>query len=118
MKLIIAGSRHLDIPYVFIQWAIAKFNLNESEVVCGEANGIDRAGKSYAHWLNVPVKSFSADWKTHGRSAGPKRNKQMAEYADALLLIWDGKSAGSRNMKEQMEKLNKPVYEYIIKRVV
>ncbi len=82
------------------------------------AHGIDEAGE---HWGLVNFKKvveFPADWDTNGRSAGPIRNKQMAEYGDALLLIWDGKSAGSRNMKETMEKLNKPVYEYIIKRVV
>jgi hypothetical protein len=41
----------------------------------------------------------------------------MAEYADALLLIWDGKSRGSLNMKQQMLKLEKPVYEVIVKKL-
>jgi len=58
---------------------------------------------------------FPADWDTHGRAAGPIRNKQMAEYGDALLLIWDGESRGSANMKSNMKKLGKPVYEIIIK---
>lgn len=61
-------------------------------------------------------KEFPADWKAHGKAAGPIRNKQMAEYADALLLIWDGESKGSASMKNEMLKLNKPVYEVIIKR--
>jgi hypothetical protein len=39
----------------------------------------------------------------------------MAEYADALLLIWNGESRGSANMKENMVKLGKPVYEVILK---
>ena len=33
---------------------------------------------------------FDTDWNKHGRAAGPIRNKQMAEYGDALLIIWDG----------------------------
>ena len=57
---------------------------------------------------------FDADWETHGKAAGPIRNAQMAKYADALLLIWDWKSKGSANMKQEMFKLNKPVYEVII----
>lgn len=41
----------------------------------------------------------------------------MAEYADAALIImWDGGSKGSLNMKENMEKLGKPVYTYYIKK--
>jgi hypothetical protein len=39
----------------------------------------------------------------------------MADYADALLLIWDGESKGSANMKKNMEKQNKKVYEVILK---
>ena len=47
----------------------------------------------------------------NGKAAGHVRNKKMAEYGDALLLIWDGKSKGSANMKKEMQKLNKPIYE-------
>jgi hypothetical protein len=39
----------------------------------------------------------------------------MAEYADALLLIWDGSSRGSANMRQQMERRGKPVYEVILR---
>jgi hypothetical protein len=39
----------------------------------------------------------------------------MAEYADALILVWDGKSRGSASMKREMEKLGKPIYEVIVK---
>jgi hypothetical protein len=37
----------------------------------------------------------------------------MAEYGDALLLIWDGKSKGSKNMKARMKGMQKPVFEVI-----
>ena len=58
---------------------------------------------------------FKAEWTIHGKAAGPIRNRKMAEYGDALLLIWDGTSKGSSNMKIEMEKRNKPIYEIIIK---
>ncbi len=61
------------------------------------------------------LKEFPPDWEKHGKAAGPIRNKEMAEYADALLLIWDGKSRGSASMKKEMEKLEKPIYEVILK---
>ena len=49
---------------------------------------------------------FQADWDRHGKAAGPIRNAQMAVYAaeepgGALLLIWDGKSRGSRSMLKE-----------------
>ena len=63
---------------------------------------------------NYNTKTFLPDWKTKGRAAGPIRNKEMAIYADILLLIWDGKSRGSKSMKDEMLKLQKPIYEVII----
>lgn len=118
MKLIIAGSRYLDEELVYskiVMWRMN--NIPHLEIVSGGCKGVDHAGEYYADFYDLPIKRFPADWKKHGRAAGPIRNKQMADYADALLLIWDGISRGSLSMKKEMEKLNKPIYEIIIKGV-
>ena len=120
MKLIIAGSRTLKIGTSLIDALFSVMNLNGkvSEIVSGTAPGVDTVGDDYAKLaVNYPMKlkEFPADWDKYGKSAGPIRNKQMAEYADALLLIWDGASRGSDSMKREMEKLYKPIYEIIIK---
>ena len=39
-----------------------------------------------------------ADWDKHGKAAGPIRNAEMAEVADALIAFWDGQSRGTANM--------------------
>lgn len=117
MKLIIAGSRTLTVYADFIGGAIRSFKMPAVyEIVSGKALGIDLSGERYANKWNIPIKEFSADWKLYGKAAGPIRNREMAEYADALLLIWDGKSKGSKNMKETMINLNKSVYEVILKK--
>lgn len=64
---------------------------------------------------SLKLTKFPADWDKFGKAAGHIRNKQMAEEADALLLIWDGESKGSANMKKEMLFKNKPVYEVILK---
>lgn len=51
-----------------------------------------------ANEQGIPVVEFPADCKLHRKAAGPIRNEQMAQYADALILVWDGKSAGSSSM--------------------
>jgi len=43
---------------------------------------------------------FPAEWNKFGKAAGPKRNKEMAIAADALIAFWDGKSRGTKNMIE------------------
>lgn len=126
MKLIIAGSRTIKPSLGLIENLLNTFKLYPNEIVSGTAGGVDRAGENYVKEYNtncwhldlngeVTLKTFSADWDTHGKAAGPIRNKQMAEYADALLLIWDGESRGSANMKREMQKLGKPIYEVILR---
>jgi hypothetical protein len=115
MKLIIAGSRHLTVQYDELFKIVEKFGLTPiHEVVSGGATGIDRAGEVMAEAYEIPLKRFPADWAKYGGNAGPRRNAQMAVYGDALLLIWDGKSTGSRNMLRRMRGMQKPVYEIIM----
>lgn len=114
MKLIIAGTRSLYVDDYLMERLVIHFKLYPSEIVCGGAKGIDECGERYAQAEVKPVKYFEADWDKHGRAAGPVRNSEMAKYADALLLIWNGSSPGSLNMKLNMEKLSKPVYEVIL----
>lgn len=117
MKLIIAGSRDLEPSYGFIMDSIKMLGItNIKEVVSGCASGVDHEGEHWASHASVPIKRFPANWTKHGKAAGPIRNIQMAEYADCLLLIWDGESKGSYSMKTEMEKLNKPIYEIILKK--
>lgn len=119
MKLIIAGSRNLKLEPGFIEGLLKTFNILDSvkEVVSGGADGVDWHGEEFSiDFLCKDAKMFPADW-TQGPIAGPMRNKRMAEYADALLLIWSGASPGSSSMKAEMLKLKKPIYEVIIRSI-
>ena len=116
MKLIIAG-RNLSPSLDFIMSSINMSGVaNITEIVSGAAKGVDSAGENWANEYSVAIKRFHADWDAHGRAAGPIRNKEMARYADRLLLVWNGESRGSLSMKKEMNRLNKPVYEVILRR--
>ena len=106
MKVIIAGSRTIT-DYNVVFSAIRNSGYKITEVVSGGAKGVDRLGERYAHENGIPVKRFLPDWRELGKAAGPVRNADMAEYADALIAIWDGKSAGTRHMIQIMSGLGK-----------
>lgn len=67
-------------------------------VVSGAAKGADKLGEEYAHEHGYTVEQYPADWNTHGKAAGPIRNAQMANSADALIAFWDGQSRGTQSM--------------------
>lgn len=111
MKVIIAGSRDIN-DISTIAHAFHRVHWNINEVVSGGAHGVDRLGETWAKEMSIPVTLFPADWDTHGKAAGHIRNRQMANYADALIAIWDGKSSGTLNMINTMVLFKKPVYVY------
>jgi hypothetical protein len=96
MKVIIAGSRYASVEGV-IPLLMDKLSWPVTEVVSGHSGNVDFAGEEWALLRSIPVKIFPADWSL-GRKAGPIRNRQMAEYADALVAVWDGKSRGTLDM--------------------
>lgn len=110
LRVIIAGSRTLEHP-LLVRRAVRESKFKITEVVSGCApEGADKFGERWAKQNNILVKQFPADWLTHGKAAGMLRNVQMADYADALIAIWDGESVGTRNMIGEMGKRQKPVF--------
>lgn len=107
MAVIVAGGR----DYQFTADDIAKLErIPVREVVSGGATGADRCGEQWAESRGIPVKQFPADWKTHGRAAGPIRNRQMAEYADAVALFPGGR--GTASMAKEAEKAGIAIYDF------
>lgn len=116
MKVIIAGSRAI-VSTKEIRIAIAESGFKITEVVCGMARGVDRLGWRWAEHNKIPVKAMPAKWFDdmggyYNRAAGRERNRQMAEYADALIAVWDGDSTGTAHMIETMRKMGKEVFVY------
>ncbi len=106
MKTIIAGCRDVD-DFGIVDAALTEFYYQHgcpTEVVSGAAMGADMLGERWAKLHFIPVARFPANWDEHGKAAGPIRNRQMAEYADALVAVWDGKSKGTKNMIDEATK--------------
>lgn len=115
-KVIIAGGRDFS-DYEYLR-ASADSDLagisEDIEIVSGEAKGADSLGERYAKEKGYSVKLFPAEWDKYGRAAGPRRNADMAAYADALIAFWDGKSRGTKNMidKATAKGLKVSVHQY------
>ena len=114
MKTIIAGSRTIT-DYDILRKVLKECPWEITEIVSGTARGVDILGERYAEDHGIPLKRFPADWnnlaqpgakvkldsrtpRQYNSNAGHFRNEQMAQYAEACVLIWDGKSTGTLSM--------------------
>lgn len=62
---------------------------SDGVLVHGAATGVDTALDEHVseRWPNARIESFPADWRKHGRAAGPIRNASMLAHADALVAF-------------------------------
>lgn len=105
-RVIIAGTRTFNdyellekhTTYMLSRRASANTPI---EIVSGGAPGADALGERYAREHGYKLTIFPADWGRYGRRAGPIRNRQMVEYADALIAFYNGTSRGTANVIEE-----------------
>jgi predicted Rossmann fold nucleotide-binding protein DprA/Smf involved in DNA uptake len=125
MKVIIAGSRDVT-NYSLVEKAVKDSGFKITEVVSGGARGVDALGEEWAkNNLKKKPKIFEANWKDlkakgaiikngpygpYNANAGFARNKEMAVYADALIVLIKNNSPGSSHMYDEMKQLKKKVY--------
>ncbi len=112
-RVVIAGGRdyyNYDEAKSYIDFCLSNIrNENEIIILSGCASGADAIGERYAKENGFEVEKYPADWKIYGKSAGPRRNKQMAELSDYVICFWDKKSKGTKSMIDYARKCGKPV---------
>src|SRR5688500_4746323 len=101
MKVVVCGSRTVT-NYKLVETVINKciedYGIQVTELVSGAAKGVDTLAETWALKNSVVIKRYPANWDVYGISAGPIRNRQMGDYCDVIIAIWDGKSRGTKNM--------------------
>lgn len=99
-RVIIAGGRDFN-DFDLLKQKMDKLLSNvigDIAIVSGMARGADSLGARYAALKGYALYNFPADWDKYGKSAGYRRNEEMARNADALVAFWDGKSKGTKHM--------------------
>ena len=104
MKILIVGSRSItdfDLsPYI---------PADVDTIISGGANEIDTLAEQYADLRRISKYIIRPRYDLYGRVAPLKRNEQMVDMADAVLVIWDGKSKGTQYPVKYTQKANKPI---------
>ncbi len=106
MKLLVCGSRNVD-DYGLIRANLDK--IQPTEIIHGGAFGADSLAHRWATENKIPVTVIKPDWDTHGKAAGPIRNRQMVDICDEVLAFWDGTSRGTKSTIDYTKSVNKPL---------
>ena len=104
MKLLIIGSRSIT------DFDLSLYIPKETDtIISGGAEGIDSLAEQYADRHRLSKYILRPRYDLYGRAAPLKRNEQMVDMADAVLVIWDGRSKGTQHTIKYAEKANKPL---------
>ncbi len=113
-KIVIAGCRDFN-DYNkakdFIESCLEKIS-SEHEIIIlsGGCRGADLLGERYAKEKGYSVEKHPANWGKYGKSAGVKRNEEMAKNCDVVICFWDQKSRGTRNMISVAQKYEREIF--------
>lgn len=124
LRVIIAGGRDFDDFPLLMNKCIEIIaedtkeddTIEKIRFVSGTARGADKLGEQYARIAHYEVSRFPAAWDTYGKSAGYKRNAEMAKFASedgnigVLIAFWDGKSRGTKHMIDLAKRYGLDVY--------
>lgn len=87
MRVLVCGGRdYMDKPFL---WNILD-GIGPPEVsgvVSGMASGADSFAAEWALRFGFPLYEFPADWRAHGKAAGPIRNQRMIDEGKPDLVI-------------------------------
>ena len=104
MKLMIAGSRSIK------DFDISPYMPEGVEmIISGGATGIDTLAEAYADKHRLSKMILRPRYDLYAKAAPLKRNEQMIEEADTILIFWDGKSRGTEYTIKISEKMNKKI---------
>lgn len=112
MRVVVCGSRDWT-DFECIQVALIDLeDLGEPiEIIHGACpTGADHYADIVADALGFTVRRFPADWKTHGKAAGPIRNREMLNLLpDRVLAFQRNGSRGTQGTINEARRRGIPV---------
>lgn len=119
MKVLVCGGRDMDRHDAWnwlernakdeLSFASGLNSFTIEMIIHGGCRGADEGAGEWAKSEHIPVAVCQADWKKHGKAAGPIRNQQMINLhaPDYVIALPGGK--GTENMIRLAESHGIPV---------
>ena len=118
MRMAIVGSRNItdkDLVVEMFNEAIHQYAHGDDTItiLSGGAKGVDTVAREIAKMYNLDFVLFKPYHMLDSSvEYEPKyfftRNKQIADNSDVVVIVWDGKSSGTRHMLDYCKRHKKP----------
>lgn len=107
--LVCGGRDYCDLPTVnaFLDGITPRPTM----IIHGGARGADECAWRWACRSCVPDEAYPADWKTHGRAAGPIRNQRMLDEGKPDLVVAFPGGRGTADMVRRAKAAGVKVIE-------
>ena len=102
MKIAIVGSR--DVTVTNLEEYVSEGDV----IVSGGAKGVDTCAAQYARAHGLELVEFLPQYERYGRGAPIKRNREIVDYSDKVIVFWNGTSKGAESVIKYAEKVGKP----------
>ena len=90
-RIVVAGCRHFEdysAASTYIDMCIYRIRTEHTLIfLSGGCRGADTLGERYANENGFGIEYYPANWKKYGKSAGRKRNLQMAQDCDYVICV-------------------------------
>jgi hypothetical protein len=107
MRVLVCGGRDFhDIELVNVVLAELDKSIGITTIIHGKAKGADTLGGVWGEANQKEILVFPADWKKHGKRAGPIRNQQMLDEGHPDLVVAFPGGNGTEHMKKISRRSN------------
>lgn len=113
MRVLVCGGRDFN-NYVFVYDALDELHEKEgpfTEVIVGGAPGADYWAESWAWMAGIQRRVYRADWKRHGKAAGPIRNQTMLALGAPHVVVAFPGGRGTADMVSRANRAGIKVIE-------
>jgi hypothetical protein len=111
MRVLVCGGRdYSNMPLVFATLHDLNYAHGITTIIHGAASGADEIADKWAKERRIPCAVFRADWCQYGKSAGPRRNREMLLHKPDLVVAFPG-GRGTADMVRAAKAAGVPVQE-------
>lgn len=83
-------------------------------IVSGGASGVDALAAKFARAKRLPLVEFKPNYREFGKGAPFVRNRQIIDYCDNVVAVWNGVSHGTKYTVEYARKQGKKVMLVVV----